>query len=78
MTMMMAIPTVVMVVRMPHLDDDLGARRRYQRREEHQSEKSKTKFLHIDSDAQPTRLVVVVSRSIVGSVQHGTQKNWRR
>ena len=62
MTMVMAVPAVVimMVVRMSDLDNDLGARCRYQRSEEHKSEKCKTKFLHNYSDAQRVRQVVVL------------------
>ncbi len=50
---------MMMVIRMSNSHDNLGARYRYQRSKEHQSEKSKTKFLHGYSDAQPLRQVVV-------------------
>jgi len=46
---------VIMVVCMSDFDDNLGARCRYQRSQEHKSEKAKTKFLHNYSDAQPIR-----------------------
>jgi hypothetical protein len=48
MTVVVAIPAVVMmmVVVVSNRDNNLGARCRYQRNEEHQSEKAKTKFLH--------------------------------
>jgi hypothetical protein len=44
---------VVMVVVVSNSNDNLGARCRYQRSKEHQSEKSKTNLLHTYSDAQP-------------------------
>jgi hypothetical protein len=55
MTVMMAVPAmmVVMVVVVSNSNDNLGARCRYQRSKEHQSEKSKTNLLHTYSDAQP-------------------------
>jgi len=66
MTVMVAVPAVVvMVIRMSDSNHNLGARRRYQRSEEHQSEKAKTKFLHTYSDAQPMRQVVALYRRIV-------------
>jgi hypothetical protein len=46
MTVMMAVPAMMMMVRMSNSNDNLAARCRYQRSEEHHSEKSKRKFLH--------------------------------
>jgi len=63
MTVVMAIPTMVvimMVVVVSDSNDHLGARCRYQRSKEHQSEKTKTELLHTYSDAQPPRQVVVL------------------
>jgi hypothetical protein len=64
MTVVMAVPAMVVMVRMSNLDNDLGARCRYQRSEEQKSENSKTKFLHNYSDAQPMRQVVALGRRI--------------
>jgi hypothetical protein len=65
MTMMVAVPAVMMMVRMSDFDDNLGVRYRYQRSKENKSEKAKTKFLHNYSDAQSMRQVVVRCRPIV-------------
>jgi hypothetical protein len=46
MTMVVAVPAVMMMVRMSDFDDNLGVRYRYQRSKENKSEKAKTKFLH--------------------------------
>jgi hypothetical protein len=49
MTVVVAVPAVVMMIMMVVVADrnnNLGARCRDQRNEEHQSEKAKTKFLH--------------------------------
>ena len=51
---------MMVVIRMTNGNDNLGARRRYQRSEEHQSENSKTNLLHTYSDAQPRPQVVVL------------------
>jgi hypothetical protein len=45
MTMMMAVPAMTMML-VSYLNDNLGARCRYQRNEEHKGEKTKHKFLH--------------------------------
>jgi hypothetical protein len=76
MTMVMAVPAMMMVViRMTNGNDNLGARRRYQRSEEHQSEKSKTKFLHNYSDAQWVCQVVVPRCSIISVCARQITKN---
>ena len=60
MTVVMAVPamTMMMVMVVSDRDNNLGARCRNQRNEEHQSEKAKTKFLHSQMDALPHVRVV--------------------
>jgi len=54
---MMVIMVVVVVT---NSNDHLGARCRYKRSKEHQSEDSKTNLLHSYSDAHPPRQVVML------------------
>jgi hypothetical protein len=51
---------IMVVVRMSNLNHNLGARCRYQRSKEHQSENAKTNLLHSYSDAQSCNQVVVL------------------
>jgi hypothetical protein len=46
MTMVMAVPAMMMMVRVSDFDDNLRVRYRNQRSEEHKSEEYETKFLH--------------------------------
>lgn len=56
-------------------NDNLGARCRNQRNEEHKGEKTKHKFLHNPSDAQPRFGVVERLREIIQRVQNLTPNN---
>jgi hypothetical protein len=66
MTVVMAVPAMPMVMMIvSDRNDNLGARCRYQRNEEHKGEKTKRKFLHSVGCPTHVRVVELAAKFIV-------------